>query len=141
MAKKEFFKVIDISRDDIRAYVPEVDADALTDEQMEEICEQTKVGLLNNDFWYIVQLSCEHIGNLPKKPEGGDDEDEDLSLDERTYDTLEHGVCTISEGWEDDYVGCGTHPVWNVYNEDKELIGSIPHYDNVEDIADAIEQL
>jgi hypothetical protein len=67
MAKNGFFEVINIHRDDIKAYIEEIDSDKLTDEQMEEICEKTKECLLNNDFWEYVRIACRELPNLPRK--------------------------------------------------------------------------
>jgi hypothetical protein len=67
MAKNGFFDVINIHRDDIKAYVDGIDSDKLTDEQMEEICEKTKECLSNNDFWAYVRIACRELPNLPRK--------------------------------------------------------------------------
>ena len=96
---------------------------------MEEICKQTKAGLLNGDIWVIVGMACENIPDLPKKP-----------LWKRTYKSMKYGECTIKEGTTP-HITNGVVRVWNVYNEDKELVDFIPYSEDIEEIADAIEHL
>lgn len=133
--KKENFEVISICRDDIKQYCKGVNADKLTDEQMEEICEKVHTSVMEDYFWVVVQSAINDTPNLPPSDSDGDSdekEDEDLRID-----TADYGVCTLKEGWDVD----ASKPIYNVFDEQGNPIGSIPHYEDEEDLYNAIKEL